>query len=90
MQGGEPPSPFGDGGRGDVMSGLRLRSHIGSERCRLAWVCLCQPERLSRLLSQGCGHYKASNAESARVVEGIRSLITAKGVSPAPRGAPKG
>jgi hypothetical protein len=56
VQGSEPESPFSDGGGGDIASGIRLRGHHGSERCRLAWVCLGQPERLACLVGQGGGH----------------------------------
>jgi hypothetical protein len=50
VQGGEPASPFSDGGRGEVVIGLSVRGHSGSERRRLAWVCLGQPERLTCLV----------------------------------------
>src|SRR4051794_12875569 len=56
MQGSKPQSAFSDGGRREVVSSPRLRGHYDSKRCRLAWVCICQPERLTCLVGQGGGH----------------------------------
>ncbi len=56
MQRSEPERAGRDRRGGGVMGGPGLLGHRGSERRRLARVCLCQPERLSRLLGQGRGH----------------------------------
>ncbi len=58
LQGGQAQGPFGDRLRGEVVVLARLvGDHAGLDR-RFGRMCLCEPERIARLLVQSRRHVR--------------------------------